>query len=214
VSAGGPGLAQAARELHGSGMNLGTAGNLSERTVDGMRITPSGLPYAQLHADDLVRMTLDGRVLQAEAGRTPSSEWRFHAAIYREFAGAGAVVHAHSTHATSLACLGRGIPAFHYEVALAGGSDIRCAAYATFGTPELAENLLEALRGRQACLLANHGLVAWGQDLAAAISLATKVEQLAQMYLQCLQVGEPRILDDEEIEHVLQQYRHYARGGR
>lgn len=203
-------LLEAARELQRLAMNFGTAGNLSLRSPDGMLITPSGVPYAELDEPDLVAMALDGSVAQADSRRLPSSEWRFHAVVYTQVPEAGAVVHAHSTFATTLACMGRGIPAFHYEVALAGGKDIRCAPYATFGTAELAANAHEALRGRRACLLANHGLLAWGETLERAMSLAVKVEHLAQMYCQCLQLGQPQLLDDEEMARVVEKYRHYG----
>jgi L-fuculose-phosphate aldolase len=140
----------------------------------------------------------------------PSSEWRFHRDIYRLREDAGAVVHAHPAHATSLACLGRGIPSFHYEVALAGGSDIRCARYATFGTQELSDHVMEALQGRRACLMANHGLVSIGADLPAALALAHRVEHLAQMYRQCLQVDEPDLLGEEEMARVVEKFRTYG----
>jgi L-fuculose-phosphate aldolase len=200
-------LIDAARRLERDGLLRGTAGNLSVRCDDGMLITPSGLPYGELEPADVVRVGDDGA---AEGRRAPSSEWRFHRAVYRAEPGAGAVIHAHSTFATALACLRRGIPSFHYEVALAGGPNIRCAAYATFGTDELADHMLEALRGRRACLLANHGLVAWGGTLRAAAALALKVEHLAEIYVRCLQLGEPELLDADEMARVLARTRGYG----
>lgn len=203
-------LVDAALQLQQSAMNFGTAGNLSQRVDGGLLITPSGVAYEHLRPEDLVQMDTEGTVLKAAGGRRPSSEWRFHATVYELFAEAGAVVHAHSTHATALACMGRGIPAFHYEVALAGGADIRCAPYATFGTRQLAENMALAMQGRRACLLANHGLVAWGTTLERAMDLALKVEHLARMYCQCLALGEPQLLDAEEMARVVDKYRHYG----
>ena len=199
-------LVDAARALHAGGMNIGTAGNLSLREGDGMLITPSALPYPLMQAEDIVAVDKDG---QAQGRHRPSSEWRIHFEVYRRHAEAGAVVHTHSSHATALACLERGIPAFHYEVALAGGPDIRCADYATFGGEALARNVAAALEGRRACLVAHHGVVCLGRDLDAALELAQKVEQLAQMYLLCLQHGEPPLLDDAEMARVAEQYRGY-----
>src|SRR5271166_6350714 len=145
-----------AREMNACGLNRGTSGNVSARFGDGFLITPSGLAYAAMGPQDIVAMTLDG---EARGALTPSSEWRFHRALYVARPELGAVVHAHSPFATTLACLGRDIPAFHYMVAVAGGNNIRCAAYATFGTQLLAEHALAALQGRDACLLANHGMI-------------------------------------------------------
>lgn len=204
-------LVDAARALHTGGMNLGTSGNLSLRHGAGMLITPAAQPYQGMCAEDIVAVDADGG---AQGRHPPSSEWRFHLEIYRRQPQAGAVVHTHSTHATALACLGRGIPAFHYEVALAGGRDIRCAGYATFGTEALSINVAAALEGRRACLIAHHGQVCHGPDLPAALALAQKVEQLAQMYLLCLQVGEPATLDEAEMARVAAQYGRYGGGGR
>ena len=202
-------LATAARRLSASGMNPGRSGNLSSRVEGGIVITPSGAVYETLHGDDLVFLTGDGTFGGGQ--RKPSTEWRLHRDLYARFPDAGAVVHSHSPFATTLACLARGIPAFHYEVAFAGGSDIRCAPYATFGTQELSNHALEALAGRRACLLANHGAVAWGEDIARAVDLAEKVEALARLYWQALQVGEPHLLSDAEMATVLAKFSTYGR---
>lgn len=191
-------LVQAARDLERTG-NVGTAGNLSLRRPGGMLITPSGVPYARLTPDRLVYVTAQGEV--RGPGR-PSSEWRFHRDIYAGRSEAGAIVHCHAPHATALACLRRSIPAFHYEVAFAGGSDIRCAPYATFGTQELSDHALAALEDRRACLLANHGMVCFGADLEQAFTLALEVEQLARIYGLCLAMGEPALLGADEMERV------------
>lgn len=199
-------LLDAAKSLVRTG-NVGTSGNLSVREGEGMLITPSGIPYDQLVLDDLVAVDADG---SARGDRSPSSEWRFHRAIYAARPEAGAVVHCHAPHATALACLGRGIPAFHYEVAFAGGRDIRCAPYATFGTEALSDNVVAALEGRNACLLAHHGLVCFHGDLAKAMHLAEMVEHLARIYGLCLAMGEPETLPDDEMARVLDRFRHYG----
>lgn len=198
-----------ARKLNDLGLNPGRAGNLSVRTGGGFLITPSGRPYDALSEQDLVAVDGAG---QAKGAHAPSSEWRLHRDIYAAHPDARAIVHTHSPFATTLACLRRGIPSFHYEVAFAGGADIRCGNYATFGTQELSDACLAALEGRRACLLANHGTVAYGRDLRAAVELAQKVEVLAQIYWQALQVGEPALLDAEEMARVAEKLSHYGAG--
>lgn len=200
-------LIDTAVAMNAGGFNLGTSGNLSTRCEGGMLITPSGVPYDTLAEEDAVWMGFDG---QTRGDLEPSSEWRFHLDIYRRREDAGAVVHAHPAHATTLACLRRDIPAFHYEVALAGGHDIRCATYATFGTQALSDRVLAALEGRRACLMANHGLVCIGPDLPAALGLARRVELLAQMYRQCLQVGAPKLLSREEMALIAEKFQSYG----
>jgi L-fuculose-phosphate aldolase len=153
-------------------------------------------------------MSLDGAV--TPASRTPSTEWRFHRDIYRTRADAAAVVHTHAPFATTLACLDRGIPAFHYMVARAGGDDIRCAPYATFGSQELSDRALAALQDRKACLLAHHGAIALGESLESALRLAVEVETLAEMYWRALQIAEPRLLDREEMARVAERFRYYG----
>ena len=203
-------LIETARAMNRCGLNQGTSGNVSLRTDGGMLITPSALPYESLQAGDLASVDFEGATTGTQR---PSSEWRFHLDIYRQRPDAQAVLHAHPTYCTALACLRRPIPAFHYMVAVAGGRDIRCAPYATFGTQALSDHVLEALQGRRACLLANHGLVCLASDLPAALALAVEVEHLAKSYLQCLAVGEPAILDDAEMERVLRKFEDYRRGG-
>lgn len=202
-------LMLAARRLASEGANTGASGNLSARVGRGYIITPSGLPNETLSPDDLVYMGEDW----AHGGgqRAPSSEWRLHRDIYRTRPEANAVVHAHSPFATTLACLRRSIPSFHYEVAFAGGPDIRCGEYATFGTQELSDRAMAALQGRKACLLANHGSVAIGESIEAALALAEKVEALARLYWQALQVGEPALLDEAEMSRVAEKFTTYGR---
>lgn len=198
----------AARRMSALGLNTGKSGNVSVRAGEGFLITPSGKTYDLLSADDLVRVGLDGK----HEGGKPSSEWRLHRDIYARRMEAQAIVHTHSPYATTLACLRRRIPAFHYEVAFAGGDDIRCAPYATFGTQELSDFALAALEGRKACLLANHGAVAFGVSLDDAAGLMEKVEALSRLYWQALQVAEPPRLDTEEMARVLEKFRDYGRG--
>ena len=204
-------LVATARRMNALGINQGSSGNVSARVEGGFLVTPSGLPYDELQPGDVVHVGMDGH---ARGHREPSSEWRFHRDIYATRPEAGAVVHTHSAFATTLACLGRPIPAFHYEVAFAGGNDIRCAPYRSFGTQGLSDAALEALRGRRACLLAHHGVIAFGADLDDALRLADKVEALARLYWQALQVAEPTVLDDAEMALIVERFRHYGpRGG-
>jgi len=181
---------------------------VSARLADGFLVTPSGLPYDRLTVDEIVFVDAAGA---AQGTRAPSTEWRLHRDVYRRHAEAGGVAHTHSSCATTLACLHRGIPPFHYEVAFAGGHDIRCADYATFGTQELSDRALAALEGRRACLLANHGAVAFGDTVAQAVELAEKVEALARIFWQALQAGEPALLDEVEMSRVAEKFRSYGK---
>lgn len=196
-----------ALRMNALGINRGKSGNVSARIDGGFLITPTGLAYESTQPEDVVAMSFDG---QPRGPRLPSSEWRFHRDIYAARAEVGAIVHAHSPFATTLACLGKDIPAFHYMIAVAGGKDIRCAAYATFGTQTLSDHALRALAGRKACLLANHGMIAVGATLADALALAVEVEALAEQYWRALQIGEPNLLDDAEMEVVLAKFATYG----
>ena len=196
------------RRMNDLGINQGTSGNLSVRHGDGLLITPTSVPYDEMQPDDIVRMDFDGHYV----GRRPSSEWRFHRDILSGRRDVGAVLHCHSTFATTLACHTRSIPSFHYMVAVAGGTTIRCAPYATFGTQALSEAALAALRDRKACLLGHHGQIALGQTMKSALQLAVEVETLARMYVEVLTLGEPSILADEEMDNVFQQMRNIGYG--
>jgi L-fuculose-phosphate aldolase len=196
------------QRLERTGLNQGTSGNLSVRTGDGFLITPSGVPVERLRAEDMVPMDLDG---SPHGTLRPSSEWRMHRDLYAAFPEAQAVAHAHPPHATALACRHEDIPAFHYMVAVAGGHDIRCADYATFGTTELSANAVAALRDRKACLLANHGILCYGDDLERAIALAVEVETLARQYLLARQNGEPVLLDEAEMDKVIESFKTYGK---
>ena len=195
-------------QMNARRINSGKSGNVSARNETGFLITPTGLPYESMRPEDIVSVTLGGA---ATGPRLPSSEWRFHRDIYFDRPDARAIVHAHSPFATTLACHGRGIPAFHYMVAIAGGRDIRCAPYATFGTQELSDMALAALAGRRACLLANHGMIAVDASLEAALALAIEVEALAEQYWRALQIGAPNLLSDAEMDIVLEKFKSYGK---
>lgn len=197
----------ACQDMNRRGINQGTSGNISVRVPEGLLLTPSGLPYDEMEPADIVLMRLDG---SHEGRRKPSTEWRFHRDIIASRPEVGAVVHTHAMFATTLSCLRLDIPAVHYMVAAAGGTTIRCAPYATFGTPELAALALKALEGRSACLLANHGMIAVGPNLKKAMWLAVEVETLAAQYWRALQVGKPYILSDEEVAAVIERFRTYG----
>jgi L-fuculose-phosphate aldolase len=198
-------LVETAKRMSASGLSHGRSGNVSARWGDGMLITPSGASYDTLEPNDTVYVDADG----TPRGGKPSSEWRFHHAAYQARPEAGAVVHCHSLCATALACAHRPIPAFHYMVAIAGGTDIPLAPYATFGTEDLAAHVAEALAHRKACLLANHGQIAAAADLDAALELAGEVENLAAQYLEVLKLGEVHLLDDAEMQRVLERFKTY-----
>jgi len=194
-------------EMNRSGINQGTSGNISVRWEDGLLITPTSLPYDQMTPDDIVFLGMDGR---PRGSNQPSSEWRFHRDIMKAKPGVGAIVHAHPMYSTIIAIMGREIPPLHYMIAIAGGHTIPCAPYATFGTEELSRHAVDALKDRTACLLEHHGLIATGPTLGTAMWLAVEVETLAQQFHGCLQIGGPRLLPVEEIEHVRARMREYG----
>jgi L-fuculose-phosphate aldolase len=192
-----------------SGLSPGRSGNVSCRFKDGMLITPTGMAYEEIKPRDIVFVDRKGAV-PGKRSRKPSSEWRFHLAAYHARADMNAVVHTHSLNATALACAHKPIPAFHYMVAVAGGKDIPLVAYDTFGTSELAQYVAGGLSRRNACLMANHGQIALGKTLAAALELAREVEVLAEQYARVLALGEAHILPDEEMERVLKRFKTYG----
>ncbi|MDH3297277.1 MAG: class II aldolase/adducin family protein [Gemmatimonadota bacterium] len=201
----------AARHMEDRGLTQGTSGNVSVRFAEGMLITPSAVPYSTMEPSDLITMSLEGRVRGVPRGRLPSTEWRMHAGIFAHGPDIGAIIHAHPPWSTALSCLRRDIPPFHYMVAAAGGTVIRCSGYATFGTQELADAALQALGDRRACLLANHGIIACGNSLDAALRLAIEVEALAGQYMRALSVGEPALLTDAQMASVLEEFKTYGR---
>ncbi len=196
-----------ARKLDCSNLNRGTAGNVSLRVSGGFLVTPTGMPAGQLDPEDIVSMTLDGK---AHGRLMPSSEWRFHRDIYAARPDAGAVLHAHSPFATALACLRREIPPFHYMIARFGGSTIRCARYATFGTQALSDAALEALQDRKACLLGNHGMIVIGKNIDQAYALAIELEALCEQYWRACQLGEPVLLTETQMAEVMTSFTHYG----
>lgn len=195
-------------KMNALGINQGASGNVSARVPKGMLITPSGVSYQDMSPRDIVLMGADGSIVTEHFA--PSSEWRFHHDILQARSDVAAIVHTHPLYCTSLACLGRDIPAFHYMVAVAGGDSIRCAPYATFGTQALSDNALTAMTGRDACLLANHGMIAVGPNLRKALALAVEVEALAAQYWHAIQAGSPQLLPPEEMEVVLEKFKTYG----
>ena len=197
------------RKMNASGINQGTAGNLSVRNATGFLITPTSLDYDQMEPGDLVEMSFEG---DYEGRHRPSSEWRFHRDILAARRDIDVVLHCHSIYATTLACHHRTIPSFHYMTGVAGGTTIRCASYATFGTQALSDNALTALEDRLACLLGQHGQISLGKTMASALWLASEVETLARLYVQALTLGDPPILSDEEMARVIEQMRNMSYG--
>ena len=186
------------------------SGNVSLRYKNGFLITPSGVKYSLLKVDDIVFVSLDGKF--DETKNKPSSEWRFHKDIYSSNNEANAIVHAHSTHATAVSAHNKDVPAFHYMVALAGGNDLKCAKYATFGTQELSDNIINALKNRKACLMSNHGQVAFGDNLEQAFELAQEVENICHQYINAIKIGEPKILSSSEMDVILEKVKNYKKG--
>ena len=189
-------------------MNTGTSGNVSVKLNDSFLVTPSAIRYDVLEPTHIVEMDMSG---QPQGRMTPSSEWRFHLDLYRVRPEIGAIVHTHAPHATAVATLRKDVPAFHYYVAAAGGTTIRCAPYATFGTQLLSQHVQRALEDRTACLMANHGMVAVGENLEEAMQLALEVEDLCGVYLNALAAGEPHILGDDEMAEVLERFKSYRK---
>lgn len=204
------GIVEACRHMNAIGLNQGTSGNISARFGDRMLITPSGVPYQQLAAQDIASMPVEGDYGTWEGPLAPSSEWRFHLDITRARPEVGAIVHAHSTYATALAIARKDIPACHYMIAAAGGPTIRCARYATYGTKELSDAALQALEGRSCCLLANHGMIATGPTLDKAMWLAVELETIARQYVLSLSIGGPVLLGDGEIGKVIESFKSYG----
>ncbi|MFH1658265.1 MAG: class II aldolase/adducin family protein [Pseudomonadota bacterium] len=200
-------LIAAARAMQPAGLNRSTAGNVSVRSGDGFYITPTGMAYASLIEDDIPLMALDGSHV---GRRKPSSEWRFHRDLYASRPEVGAVLHAHSPFAVSLACLRLDIPPFHYMIARFGGDTIRCAEYSIFGSESLSTVAMAAMAGRRACLLANHGMLVAGRDLDEALALAIELEELCEQYWRACQLGQPVLLSAEEMAAVLEKFSSYG----
>ena len=201
-------VAATCRRTNELGINEGTAGNVSARIKGGFVISPSGIPYDALRPEQVVEMDMEGGYL---GDWKPSTEWRMHMDIFRTRPEAGGIIHVHANHAASLSCLRQEIPAFHYMIGVTGGPTLRCAEYATYGTPELSENMLKALEDRRACLLANHGFICFAETLDAVLALAVEIETLCKQYVIARQVGQPCILDDEEMAVVLERFKGYGK---
>lgn len=200
------------RKLLDLGLNKGTSGNVSVRDGEGFLLTPSGMDVDAMTPHDMVAMDLEGHVRAKGANeRKPSSEWRFHRDILQARPEINAVIHAHSMFATTMACLHKEIPAFHYMIAVTGGDSIRCAPYALFGSQALSGNALKALQDRRACLLANHGMIVLGETLTQALDIAVEVENLCEQYWRALQIGKPHILSEEEMADVFQSFKGYGK---
>ena len=204
-------IIEACLEMNACGLNQGTSGNISIQYEDRMLISPSAVPYKMLTPDMIASMDLSGDMPTSwEGPRKPSTEWRFHWLSMKMRDDIEAVVHTHATYCTALSMLHKTIPACHYMVAAFGGMDVRCADYATFGTPDLAQNVIKALEGRTACLMANHGMVATGAGIEQAMWRAVELEALARQYQLALQVGEPVLLSEEQINETLKLFAGYG----
>ena len=206
-------------KLNSTNLSPLRSGNISVRgiqdDIEGFFITPSGKKYETLKVEDIVFLSLNEKkdfLSWFNSGKNPSSEWRFHQDIYKNKSKARAIVHAHSPHATAVSAHGKPIPAFHYMIALAGGDDIKCSEYATFGTNELSMNIIRALENRKACLMSNHGQVAFGDDLSKAFELAQEVENICHQYIIALKMGKPKILSFVEMQKILEKVRGYKKG--
>jgi ribulose-5-phosphate 4-epimerase/fuculose-1-phosphate aldolase len=202
-------LVHISQQLVSNGLNKGTSGNVSVRCEDGFLVTPSGITSDDMVAEAIVKMQFDGSY---EQDKKPSSEWRFHRDILQNRPEINAIVHTHSMFATTVACLHKDIPPFHYMIAVTGGDAIRCAPYALFGSQRLSDNALIALEDRKACLLANHGMIALGTDLDDALAVTVEVENLCEQYWRLLQVTpEPPLLTEAEMREVFQQFKGYGK---
>lgn len=196
-------------DFNTSGLSVGTSGNLSVKTQEGILITPSGVQYQDLQQADIVTLDIQGNIIAGK--QKPSSEWPFHCAIYKSRQDINAIVHVHSTYATALACTRQSIPAFHYMVAIAGNTHIPCAEYATFGTDVLSENVVKVLQDTNACLMANHGLITLGKSIDDAYFLAHEVENLAKQFIFSKLAGEPVLLDEAEMQLNVEKFKDYKK---
>ncbi len=194
-------------KMNSTGLNQGTSGNISIRHKDGLLISPSSRPYASLKPEDIMFLEMDGT---AHGPWAPSSEWRFHRDIMASRSETNAIVHAHPNYCTTLAIMGREIPAIHYMIAIFGGPTIRCGPYAIYGSEELSKHALAAMEDRKACLLAHHGMIAAGANIEQAFWLAEELETLAKQYHGCLQLGDPPLLSDQQIADVIEKFKGYG----
>ena len=202
------------KKLNITNLSALRSGNISvrarEKGVEGFYITPSGMKYSSLKIKDIVFVSLKG--IYDKKKNKPSSEWRFHQDIYLSKIDAKAIVHAHSTCATAVSSHQKNIPAFHYMIAVAGGEDLKCSKYATFGTKQLSKNIIKALKNRSACLISNHGQIAFGENLEKAFELAQEIENICHQYINALRIGIPKILSKKEMKIVLGKFKNYKKG--
>ena len=204
-------LVETALQLEQIGLNHGATGNCSCRDGDTYLITPSGIDTQNLSEDKVVRMDFKGNIIDSVPNLKPSSEWRFHKDIMSQRREVGAVVHTHSVYASTVSLFGDTLPPFHYMIAVAGGDSVRCAPYAMFGTQELSDNIISALIDRKACLIANHGLVAIGDNLKEALQIAEEIEHLCQLYIEARKLGEPNLLSKKQMSEVIERFQTYSR---
>ena len=204
-------LIDTALQLQNMGLNHGATGNCSCRDDDTYLITPSAIETINLSEDKVIRMDFAGNVVDSISNLKPSSEWRFHQDIMSQRKEVGAIVHTHSIYASTLSLFGNELPPFHYMIAVVGGDSVRCAPYAMFGTQELSDNILDALTGRKACLIANHGLIAVGENLTEALHIAEEVEHLCHLYIEAKKIGEPNLLSKKEMSGVIERFQTYSR---
>ena len=204
-------LIDTALQLQNMGLNHGATGNCSCRDGDTYLITPSGVQTIDLSEDKVIRMDFAGNIVESISNLKPSSEWRFHQDIMSQRKEVGAVVHTHSIYASTVSLFGNELPPFHYMIAVAGGDSVRCAPYAMFGTQELSDNIIGALIDRKACLIANHGLVAIGDNLKEAIQIAEEIEHLCQLYIEARKLGKPNLLSKKQMSEVIERFQTYSR---
>ena len=204
-------LIDTAIQLQNMGLNHGATGNCSCRDGDTYLITPSGVDTINLSEDKVIRMDFEGNIIDSISNLKPSSEWRFHQDIMFQRKEVGAVVHTHSVYASTLSLFGDELPPFHYMIAVAGGASVRCAPYAMFGTQELSDNIINALVDRKACLIANHGLIAVGDNLMEAFHIAEEVEHLCHLYIEAKKLGEPNLLSKKQMSDVIERFQTYSR---
>lgn len=206
-------LCDVAIRLNNNGFNHGATGNCSLRTKEGFLITPSGIANRNLIPEIMVELDMHGKKINTSP-LNASSEWLFHKDLYRMNKNINAVIHTHCPYATALSTINKGLNSFHYMIAVAGGKDIRCAKYALFGTQELSNNILEAMRDRKACLIANHGLVTAAEDLETAYDITEEIEHLSMVYINAQKISEPKILSDDDMVDVLDRFQTYSRWGK
>ncbi|MDB4040511.1 class II aldolase/adducin family protein [Methylophilaceae bacterium] len=197
-------------KLQDMGLNHGATGNCSCRDGDTYLITPSGIETKNLSEDKVIRMDFAGNIIDSIGNLKPSSEWRFHQDILSQRKEVGAVIHTHSIYASTFSLFGNELPPFHYMIAVAGGASVRCAPYAMFGTQELSDNIIDALVNRKACLIANHGLIAVGENLMEAFHIAEEIEHLCHLYIEAKKIGEPNLLNKKQMSDVIKRFQTYS----